>query len=799
MKQIPVLVLLLLGGFSADAEPVRETFLQLARAFAANANAGEKVSSQGEGNITRLFNQHLLLEFDQTNSMWDAVWLDVTNTAVRRVDFWIEADGKNLKPQNAAAEVEKFSDKFGSGMQIRQRYGDDIVVERNLRVYDGREAVTISARITNKKNQDITLHVARMVQMNDPGKSWWQIGDMKQAPASVYVAGASELQCLPASNDNEREYHSSQFLEMVNREPQSALMFGALTALEANPLVSAKFRKDDGGVALYAHEHFLGRKLGPGETLDFDTIYLAANSNPYLALENYGDAVAAFTQQPVRKGATALWCSWYAHRMAMSEDLVLANAAVAAKHFKPLGFEIMQLDHGWQRGDITGDWTPNERFPHGLKWLSEKLKKDFDLKLGVWISPTDVAEPSETFQKHSDWMLKGGDGKPLVNWKWYWKPNPNCYELDASNPAAAKWIEDVFAQLTAWGVSYYKIDFIASSAGEQFVQSNPKSTRGWSVLRSAMESLRRGAGPDAWIRYCQTPPVLSAGLASSTIGGNDTSDAGLNGNIEVLRTSARSLAAGYWLNDRLYHREVCDMSVRMQADVEETRLRLAIMTLAGCSISFSDEFQFLPASRIRMMQACLPPGNPPMKPLDLFDRALPSIWQIHCKNDADEWDIVGLFNFETQPEQRTVDFAALGFLPETEATVFEFWEEKFLGVQKKNFIVTLPPQTSRILSIHKLNGKPQVIGSDMHLLQGFHELKKLAWDDSAKTLSGDSERMPGVNGKVFIYLPEKFSPHFDFPLTKNSAALTHVNGRVWAKEINFQKARESWSIPFDAK
>src|SRR5205823_8392355 len=129
--------------------------------------------------------------------------------------------------------------------------------------------------------------------------------------------------------------------------------------------------------------------------------------------------------------------------------------------------------------------------------------------------------------------------------------------------------------------------------------------------------------------------------------------------------------ASYWANDRLYRREVCDMSVRMQADVEEARLRLAMMTLAGCSISFSDELQHLPTSRIRMMQACLPAGNPPMKPLDLFEHEIPSIWHVHCKNDADEWDVVGLFNFENKPEERMVDFASLGLATNVDAAVFE--------------------------------------------------------------------------------------------------------------------------------
>ncbi|PYJ05250.1 MAG: hypothetical protein DME25_08790 [Verrucomicrobia bacterium] len=553
----------------------------------------------------------------------------------------------------------------------------------------------------------------------------------------------------------------------------------------------------EGGTQLSAHQPFLGRKLAPGETLECDPVWLSAQSDPLAALEDYGEAAAAFAPASIRNRPTALWCSWYSHRMAMTEDLVLANAAVAAKYFKPLGFEIIQLDHGWQRGDVTGDWTPNERFPHGLRWLADELKSRYGFRLGLWIAPTDVAETSQTFKDHADWMLKDEAGHLRVNWRWYWKPNPNCFELDCSNPAAARWLENVFAHLTHDGASYFKIDFIAASAGEHFFQANPKVTRGWGVLRAAMAAVRRGAGPDTTIRYCQTPSLLSAGLADSAYGGSDTLDAGLNGDISVLRENAQHLAASYWVNDRLYHREVCDMSVRMQADLEETRMRLALMTLPGCSISFSDELQYLPPSRIRLMQACLPPVNPPMKPLDLFDRAIPSLWHIHCKNQADEWDVVGVFNFEKQSEDRVVDFTALGLPAESAAAVFEFWEGKFLGVHRAKLVLTLPPQSSRILSIRRLSDHPQLVGTDLHLLQGYHELQRLAWDVKTFTLSGEFERMPGLTGNAFIYVPANFTPHFDFPLKKTSARLTHLAGPVWALEIQFANARQTWTIPFD--
>jgi hypothetical protein len=485
--------------------------------------------------------------------------------------------------------------------------------------------------------------------------------------------------------------------------------------------------------------------------------------------------------------------------MSMTEEKVLANAEVAARHFKPLGLEIMQLDHGWQRGDITGDWTPNERFPHGLKWLADQLRERYGLRLGVWISPTDVAETSDLFKQHPDWMLKGVDGKPLVNWRWYWKPNPNCYELDATHPQACQYIVDTFRQLTGWGVSYYKIDFIAASGGEHFVQHDPKATRGWSVLRRAMEAIRKGAGDAAWIRYCQTPPILSAGLANSAYGGDDTLDAGIPGRFDVLRDNAHALAAGYWLNDRPYHREVCDMSVRMQGGVEEVRMRAAMMALANCSISWSDELCYLPPSRIRLMQQCLPPGNPLMRPLDLFEQSIPSVWHIRAKNDAEAWDVVGLFNFTNKAAQRMVQFDHLGLETKAEYTVFEFWEERFLGVCKGSVEMTLPPESSRILAIRRLAGVPQLIGTDMHLLQGYHEVKRLSWDEKTGILAGTYQRAPGLNGKAFFHLPEGYYPKFDFPLSASSARLSHVDGPIWVQEIQFKEAELTWTIPIETR
>jgi len=741
------------------------------------------------------------LGVDRATGEWTALW-DGVDAAIAGARFRIETSAGRPKDGAPESTVRPFEDPLGKGTEIVHAWrGSGLGIEREIRVYEGHAAVTVGGRIRNESQAEIRLDRALLIE----GCEAWRLGDPSEPPAAVFLEGYAYARTRPfdprgaGTPARARSYRSGGVLSLARRDPAAALTIAHVRADEAAPDLAADWMLDEGGRSLSATMRFLARVLGPGETVELNRLYIAAGEDPYRSLESCADAMARFAPHPARTGSTALWCSWYAHRMGMTEEKVLANAAVAARHFKPLGFEIMQLDHGWQRGDITGDWTPNERFPHGLAWLAEELRARHGFRLGVWISPTDVAETSETFRQHPEWMLSGDDGKPRVNWRWYWVPNPNCYELDATHPDAARFIEDTFRRLTEWGVSYYKIDFIASAGGEHFIPNDRKATRGWSVLRRAMEAVRRGAGEDAWIRYCQTPPVLSAGLANSAYGGQDTLDAGIPGRFDVLRDNAHILAASWWLNDRPYHREVCDMSVRMQGSIEEIRVRAAIMTLSGASISFSDELCYLPPSRIRVAQACLPPGNPPMRPIDLYERDIPSVWHIHAKNDADEWDVVGLFNLTSGSASRAVAFDRLGIAPEEEVLVFEFWEEKFLGVRTGGIEIAMPPESSRILSIRRKTGVPQLIGTDMHLLMGYHEVASLAWDAEKAILSGVYRRMPGISGKAYVHVPDGYAPRFDFPLSEASARLTHVEGPVWMQEIEFTERDCAWSIPFAAR
>ena len=72
---------------------------------------------------------------------------------------------------------------------------------------------------------------------------------------------------------------------------------------------------------------------------------------------------------------------------------------------------MFQIDDGWQQG--TGDWEPNDKFPSGMDFLSEKIKAT-GRKAGLWLAPLTVGTSSRIYREHPDWLLRDLDGKIQV-------------------------------------------------------------------------------------------------------------------------------------------------------------------------------------------------------------------------------------------------------------------------------------------------------------------------------------------------------------------------------------------------
>jgi alpha-galactosidase len=131
--------------------------------------------------------------------------------------------------------------------------------------------------------------------------------------------------------------------------------------------------------------------------------------------------------------------------------LTLARCAAAA------GTELFVLDDGWfgSRNDDTqglGDWhVENPRVGAPLAQIVEEIKA-LGLQFGLWIEPEMVSRNSRLFEAHPDWVMQAPSRIPTER---------RCQlMLDLTNPAVCRYLTDtVLALIDRYGLDYIKWDY----------------------------------------------------------------------------------------------------------------------------------------------------------------------------------------------------------------------------------------------------------------------------------------------------------------------------------------------------
>ena len=142
-----------------------------------------------DGNSLRLVNNRVSVVLSEADGAWDARWLGSIDAAVWRVRFAVEVNGQIAAPEKVRAESSPFTDTSGSGMEIRQTWGQGVEIERRIRVYDGRPAIVVAAQIANRTDHDITLGTAKMLSLAEHDRGWWHLAGLMRAPAAGGPAG----------------------------------------------------------------------------------------------------------------------------------------------------------------------------------------------------------------------------------------------------------------------------------------------------------------------------------------------------------------------------------------------------------------------------------------------------------------------------------------------------------------------------------------------------------------------------------------------------------------------------------
>ena len=447
------------------------------------------------------------------------------------------------------------------------------------------------------------------------------------------------------------------------------------------------------------------------------------------------------------------WISWFAYLDKVTERDIVETADTLAAALLPFGYEYLQIDDGYQRGEGRPElWLEaNEKFPRGLAFLPSYIRGK-GLRPGIW---TNAAFKQADFvEAHRDWFVTDERGRPA-------RGNWIEFSLDASEPEALDaLVRPVYRGLRDMGWEYFKLDALRHLRYEgynahagHFARSGKDLAR---AFRRYVETVREEIGRDAFLLGCWgIRPELVGLIDGCRLGTDGFSYAGL--------AQFNSWNNVVWRNDPDH------------VELDEDRYRSTLVTtLTGSILLLTDRPEVYRTEAVEPARRASPvlwtrPGQvydvDPSRSAGLagvdaevsgsgprgFDAGLQpacDLFLLEIDRPFENWSVLG----RTGESVREIAFADLGLDAGREYYVFEFWSKRLLGSFTGSFVPGPldPVHRSQALAIRERTPHPQVLATGRHLTCGGPDLLDVRW--AGDRLAGTS-RVVGGDPYV-LYLTE---------------------------------------------
>ena len=729
-----------------------------------------------------------------------------------------------------SVETSEFHDRFGPGRRLSIVSRDPqklIDLSVDIALCDARPMVTIAVRCTNVSSRDVivaSLEPARVVAseggvLRVPGVSACLTnGEMFYDAGAVHAFGAEPpagarppIKGVRLVNESIAPRHATIAswwnIGLFSGYEREGVVLGYLENMRALGVVLVARHADDEISFAAEAVHAPPIRLAPGQSIDSDRFMLNVASSPHAALEEYADAVGA-THNARASSIVNGWCSWFYTLTQVSEDEVLRNAAFAARHLRAFGLQYIQIDDGYQRS--AGDWEGNERFPHGMQWMAERIKAH-GFKPGLWIAPYVVSERSDVFRLHPEWLVRRRDGslQRIGNWENESSPEAlreavKSYCLDITHPEAAQWLRELFEKVAQrWGYEMIKIDFVAWSilAAETYRDLTLSSAQ---VYRRGLEIMRAAAGERCHVLECGPGNVTVGLIDSMRIEADVNYGYAAAAWTQYFDGPACSLAAAakrYYFHRRTWVNDVDHVCLELLTP-QQAEAGATSIALSGGNLISGDRLVDLDPAKLEILKKVLPSHGEAAVPVDLFDADVPTTFVWHVKRPFAEWSVVAFFNPDLRnTAERRFEFRRLGLDPAKGYIAFDFWKQRLVGEIRNELGVTVQPGSVTLLALHASAGRPQFLSTSRHVTQGGIEIEDVRWNESDRTLSGVSLGPPQSAHDVFVYLPDSHPWTWEKPAHVRDYAgysLKLVDAQIVRVHVRFEnEGRVAWTISAD--
>jgi len=452
------------------------------------------------------------------------------------------------------------------------------------------------------------------------------------------------------------------------------------------------------------------------------------------------------------------WCSWYAFFKDVTEKKIEEITDVFAEKLLPFGYEYIQIDDGFQRGEGLPElWLEtNEKFPGGLQHLVDYIKSK-GMKPGIW---TNVAFKQRDYaDAHKEYFVLNEEGEPAVgNWI--------TLSIDGSNPKALEdLVRPVYRGLKDMGWEYFKVDALRHLRYEGYnAFGNYFKTRGKDrvdAFRALVQSIREEIGRDVFMMGCWgIRPELMGIIDACRIGNDGFAFAGLS--------QYNSFNNVIWLNDPDHI---------VLSEVEAFRSTM-VTSLTGSLFLVTDKAEKYSTPLIEPAKRAAPvlftrPGQlyevDPSRVEQLhrvdsevsgsgeriFDAGYTpkcQLYLLEINRPFENWVALG----RTGGSIDRIHFADLGLDSKQDYLIFEFWSKMFDGNCAGSFHPGRinPAFNCQLFIIREKKDHPQVVATSRHISGGGLELKDMKWEKNV--LSGKSMLVGGDPYFIYITKPNGY-------------------------------------------
>ncbi len=759
---------------------------------------------------------------------------------VRNMDVAIEINGSLnscLRHITSTMESTGLNDAHGAYTQIAITSRLDqpsVQLEVLFRVYLEAAFLTITVQILNEApDSSVTLGKCKLLYSSESTDSSIMMGE-HPSRTKVLCQSAWVINNSVQVISSESGVHTSKTAGLLyNPESGAALNCSFLTFDRADTELVYTYKSEADSIALEAVCNFDGYELVPGQLMSSETAYLELAANPFTSLEDWASRVSEHYKPKFAARPNLGWVGGWTWRDGFSqetyEEIVLENAAALNQKLGGFGIKNIWTSIGNLKDMLPGNWTEQnlEAFPHGWEWLIQKLEQNGQ-KLGFWIAPFWIPNKgSDLFEEHKDNLLKKDGEYIFNNYKSpYGKSGTlpkeervGFYSLDGSHPRTQQFLRKVFEYYNKIGIRFFMIDFLYAGSGttpghfpydEYYDRTKIK---GPEVYREALKIIREAAGEETYLLSSTGTTFQNVGCVDAVRVGPDIGEGrplietmaeypatytihGWN----LINTVASSMAYTYFTDRKLYYNDGFNvLTVGKPIPLEEARATVSMFGLSSGPVVLGDDIATISDERLALIKKCLPQYTKMARPVDLFTAAAPDpprIFNLHVKKPWEDWNVVGVLNAGALPMSVALSLGDLGLDDaETPYTVFDFWNEMYMGEVVGSMKIEVPAYSVKVLRISKARNHPWLLSTDMHITQGGVEIEQLEWNGDKGILKGVCTRPAGEQGNLYFRLPPGWKPVIYDGL--NVAKIRSDNMVIAMKRLAFNVETVTWRVDFE--